>query len=237
MTTLKLDVHTQCWSDFHNLLIYSISAKYGQAYRKVRKTVYFHAHRQKATTTGGLKLWGIWCKILHSSNLETPYFSLKNLFFFFHCLFYDKKTTPIDFQGQRSRSELDVVKLWKHYTDWIVLIKTVKLLHILLMTRKWHLLLFKVSDQTLKGQGHTLVFIVNPRKRTTDWTVSARTVKLGNHDSYDKRMIIDTYWFSRSGVKDLGHKIHIVVKPCKHHTDWTISARTSNLVHILLMTR
>ena len=45
--------------------------------------------KRVATTAGGLgaaqgpqKLWGIWCKILHSSNLETPYFSLKNVGFF-----------------------------------------------------------------------------------------------------------------------------------------------------------
>ena len=38
-----------------------------------------------------------------------------------------------------------------------------------------------------------------------------------------------TYWFSRSGVKGQGHTLHIVVKPCKHDTDWTVSARTVKL--------
>ena len=47
-------------------------------------------------------------------------------------------------------------------------------------------------------------------------------VKLGTHTTYDKRTTpID---FSRSGVKGQGHTLHIVVKPCKHHTDGTVSA-------------
>ena len=29
-----------------------------------------------------------------------------------------------------------------------------------------------------------------------------------------------------SGVKGQGHTLHIVVKPCKHDTDWAVSART-----------
>ena len=36
----------------------------------------------------------------------------------------------------------------------------------------------------------------------------------------------DTYWFSRSGVKGQGHTLHIVVKACKHNTDWAILTRT-----------
>ena len=46
-------------------------------------------HLATALTAGGLgaaqgpqKLWDIWCKILHSSNLETPNFSFKKLHFF-----------------------------------------------------------------------------------------------------------------------------------------------------------
>ena len=48
-----------------------------------------HLATRGAVTAGGLgaaqgpqKLWGIWCKILHSSNLETPYFSLKKFHLF-----------------------------------------------------------------------------------------------------------------------------------------------------------
>ena len=38
-----------------------------------------------------------------------------------------------------------------------------------------------------KGQGHTLQIVVKPCNHDTDWTVSARTIKLGTHISYDKR--------------------------------------------------
>ena len=39
----------------------------------------------------------------------------------------------------------------------------------------------------------------------------------------------NTYWFSRSEVKGQGHTLHIVVKPCKQDTDWTVSAQTVKL--------
>ena len=38
--------------------------------------------RGSGAAQGPQKLWGIWCKILHSSNLETPNFSLKKFHFF-----------------------------------------------------------------------------------------------------------------------------------------------------------
>ena len=53
------------------------------------------------------------------------------------------------------------------------------------MNRGWHLLIFKVR---VKGRGHTLHIVVKPCKHNTDWTVSAMTIKLGTHTSYDKRM-------------------------------------------------
>ena len=105
-------------------------------------------------------------------------------------------------------------------------------------------------------------------KHETDWTIAARTVKLGTHTTYDKRtnpidfqsqgskvkvtsytlllnlvntiqtgpfklglsnlvlILLMTRWrhllISRSGVKGQGHMLHIVVKPCKHNTEWTI---------------
>ena len=50
-------------------------------------------------------------------------------------------------------------------------------------------------------------------KHDTDWTVPARTVKLGTITSYDKRTTpID---FQGQG-KGQGYTLDIVVKPCKH---------------------
>ena len=73
-----------------------------------------------------------------------------------------------------------------------------------------------------------LNIVVKPCKHDTDWTVSAKTVKLGTHTAYDKRTNpID--WFSRSWVKGQGYMLHIVVKPWKHNTDCTVSARTVKL--------
>ena len=51
------------------------------------------------------------------------------------------------------------------------------------MTRGRNLLIFKV-----RGQGHTLHIVVKPCKHDTDLTVTARTVKLGTHTTFDKRM-------------------------------------------------
>ena len=62
-------------------------------------------------------------------------------------------------------------------------------------------------------------------KHDTDWTVPARTVKLGTHTTYNEDK---PYWFSRSGVKGQGHTLDIV-KPCKRDTDWTVPARTVKL--------
>ena len=101
---------------------------------------------------------------------------------------YDKRTNPIDYQGQGSKVKV---------TRWTLLLNLVNtiqtepfelglsnLVHILLMTRGRTLLIFKVRG---KGQGRTLQIVVKPCKRDTDWTISARTVKLGTHTTYDKR--------------------------------------------------
>ena len=50
------------------------------------------------------------------------------------------------------------------------------LVHLLLMTRGQILLFFKV-----RGQSHTIDIVVKPCKHDTDWTVSARTIKLDIH--------------------------------------------------------
>ena len=109
---------------------------------------------------------------------------------------------------------LSVHKACKHDTDWTVPVLPSHLVHILLMTRGRHLLIFKV-------RGH----LVN--------TIQTEMFQLGPsnlvHTSYDKRTTATMYCFSRSGVKGRGHTLSIVVKPCKHDTDWTVSARSIKL--------
>ena len=51
------------------------------------------------------------------------------------------------------------------------------------MTRGRLLLL---SILGVKGQGHMLYIVVKPCKHDTNWTISARTVNLGTHTTYDK---------------------------------------------------
>ena len=69
---------------------------------------------------------------------------------------YDKRTTPINFQGQRSMSRytllLNLVNVIQ--TEPFQLGKS-NLVYILLMTRGRHLMMFKV-----KGQGHMLNIVV-----------------------------------------------------------------------------
>ena len=70
-------------------------------------------------------------------------------------------------------------------------------------------------------------FVHKACKHDIDQTVSARTVKLGTHITYDKgKNPID---FQGHGSKVKVTCYNIVVKPCKHDTDWTISARTIKL--------
>ena len=74
---------------------------------------------------------------------------------------YDKRTNPIDFQGQGSKVKVT------GYTLLLNLVNTIQtepfklgssnLVHILLMTRGWHLL---ISRSGVKGQGHMLHIVV-----------------------------------------------------------------------------
>ena len=98
------------------------------------------------------------------------------------------------------------------------------LVHILLMTRGRTLLIFKVR---VKGQGHTLDIVHKACRHDTDWTVWARTVKLGTHTTYDKRT--NPIDFQGQGSKGQGHTLDIVHKACRHDTDWTVWARTVKL--------
>ena len=112
--------------------------------------------------------------------------------------------TPIDFQVHGSK-----VKATR-YTLLLNLVNTIltelfqlgpsNLVHKVLMTRERHLLILKV-----KGQGHTLHIVVHivvkPCKHDTDFTVSARTVKLCTHTTYDKRTTSNNFQGQGSKVK------------------------------------
>ena len=97
---------------------------------------------------------------------------------------YDKRTNPIDFRGQGSKVK---VTCWTLLLNLVNSIQTelfqlgrLKLVHILLKTRGQHLLIFKVMGQRSRSQATHC-------KHDTDWTVSARTVKLSTDTAYDKR--------------------------------------------------
>ena len=87
----------------------------------------------------------------------------------------------------------------------------------------------------VKGQGHTLHIVVIPCKRDTDWTVSARTVKLCTQITYDKRTTPIDFQGHGSKVKVTRYTLllnlvnTIQTEACKHDTDRTISARTVKL--------
>ena len=74
------------------------------------------------------------------------------------------------------------------------------------------------SRSCVKG----IVIVVKPCKHDTDWTVSARTIKLSTRTNCVKRM-------TPIHCQDQSHMLHIVVKPCKQATDWTVSATTIKL--------
>ena len=113
------------------------------------------------------------------------------------------------------------------------------MVHLLLVTRSRHLLIFKAM---MKGRGHQQHIIVKHGKHNTDWTVLARMAKLGTHTTYDK-MTPPTY-FELQGSKarvsryilllNLGLLGAFVIGlsrisscfSCKHDTDWTVLART-----------
>ena len=86
----------------------------------------------------------------------------------------------------------------------------------------------------VKGQGHMLDIVVKPCKYDTDWTVPARTVKLGIHKTSDKDQ--GTYWFSRSGVVKVTHYTLFLNLVNIIQTEPFLLG-PSNLVHIVLMTR
>ena len=69
---------------------------------------------------------------------------------------YDKRTNPIDFQGQGSKVK---VTCWTLFLNLVNRIQTepfqlgpLNLVHILLMTRRQHLLIFKVMGQRSRSQ-------------------------------------------------------------------------------------
>ena len=70
-------------------------------------------------------------------------------------------------------------------------------------------MIFKIRGQRLRSHA---ILDVKPCKHDTEGTVSARTVKLGTHTTYDKRTTPIPF-------KVKGHMLYIVVKPCKHDTD------------------
>ena len=79
--------------------------------------------------------WTVWARAVKLSTLTT----------------YDKRMNPIDFQGQGSKVKVT------HYILMLNLVNTIQtepfklgpsnLVHIQLMTRRWHLLIFKVRGQ------------------------------------------------------------------------------------------
>ena len=149
---------------------------------------------------------------------------------------YDKRTNPIDFQGQGSK-----VKVTRN-TLLLNLVNTIQtepfklgssnLVHILLMTRGQHLLIFKVR---VKGQGHMLHIVVKPCNHDTDWTVSARTVKLDTRTTYHKRKTPIDFQGQGSKVKNTRYTGLLNLVNTIQTEPFKLGS--SNLVHILLMTR
>ena len=103
---------------------------------------------------------------------------------------YDKRTSPIDFQGQGSKVKVT------HYTLLLNLVNTIQtemfqlgpsnLVHTS-YDKRTTATMYCFSRSGVKGRGHTLSIVVKPFKHDTDWIVSARSIKLGTHTSYDKR--------------------------------------------------
>ena len=117
------------------------------------------------------------------------------------------------------------------------------LVHILLMTRGRHLLIFKVMGQRSRSCSTLLLSFclsVCPSvhkacRLDTDWTVQARTVKLGTLTTYDKRK-------NPIDFQGQGSKIKVTCYTLMLNLVNTIQTESfklgqSNLVHLLLMTR
>ena len=95
------------------------------------------------------------------------------------------------------------------------------LVHKLLMIRGPQLLICKVRGQRSRSHARHCCKTLLTRYRLNRFSLDRQTL-------YTYFLIQDdhTYLFSRSGCKGQGHMLNIVVKPCKHDTDWTASART-----------
>ena len=116
----------------------------------------------------------------------------------------------------------------KHYIDWTVSARTVKLGTHTTSDKRMTPIAFKV-----KGQCHMLLYIVvKACKHDTDWTVSARTVELGTLTTYDKR--IKPIALQGHGSKV---KVTLLLNLVNNMQKDPFQLALSNLVHILLMTR
>ena len=116
---------------------------------------------------------------------------------------YDKRTNPIDFQGQGSKVKVTRNTLLLNLVDTIQTepfkIGPSNLVHILLMTRGRHLLISKVRGQ--RSRSHAKHCCLTKCKHDTHWTLQARTIKLGTHTSYDKRRTTINFQGQGSKVK------------------------------------
>ena len=108
---------------------------------------------------------------------------------------YDKRTNPIDFQGQGSK-----VKVTR-YSLFVNIVNTLQIEPFQLgPSNLVHINYYKrTTPIDFQGQGHMLHIVVKPCKNDTD-CISARTVKLGTHNTYDKRSKVNL--------------LNLVVKPC-----------------------
>ena len=87
----------------------------------------------------------------------------------------------------------------------------------------------------VKGQGHTLHIVVKPCNHDTDWTVSARTIKLDTHTTYHKRKTPIDFQGQGSKVKNTYYTVLLNFVNMIQTEPFKLGP--SNLVHVLLMTR
>ena len=98
------------------------------------------------------------------------------------------------------------------------------LVHILLMTRGGHID-FQGQGSKVKVTCYTLLLnLVN--------TIQTEPFQLGPSNLVHILLMTRGRHLLIFKVKGQGHTLHIIVKPCKHDTDLTVSANPSNLVHI-----
>ena len=111
---------------------------------------------------------------------------------------YDKRMTPFHFQCQGSKVKVTSYTLLSNLVNTI----QTELFQLNEDHQTWYIYFFRQEDNTkcftrsgVKGQGHTLNIVLKPCKHNTDWTVSARTIKLGTPISCDKRTAhIQGHW-------------------------------------------